>query len=68
VDEAKPDGGLKPQQLEVELPGRIVLDIWQVLKQDLALGNYSYEACVFHVLHKRVPHYSAEGELSLCWV
>ncbi len=38
-----------------ELIGRILLNVWQVLKSDVALSNYSYQSLAFHVLHRRVP-------------
>ena len=44
----------------IHITGRNVLNVWRILKSDIALTSYSYENFVFHVLHERVPYYSFE--------
>ena len=41
--------------------GRILLDLWKILRSEITLNIYTFENAVYHVLHERVPHY----ELSL---
>ncbi|KAJ8682714.1 hypothetical protein QAD02_018506 [Eretmocerus hayati] len=41
---------------EVRLPGRVVLDIWRVIKCELALTSFTFENCMFQVLNERVPY------------
>ena len=33
--------------------GRIVLNLWRILRSDMALNIYTLENVVFHVLHQR---------------
>ena len=40
---------------DVSLVGRIMLNVWRVLRNDISLQHYSFESWVFHVLHRRVP-------------
>ena len=37
----------------VHVTGRIVLNIWRLLRSELALTSYTLESCVYHVLHYR---------------
>ncbi|CAD5119813.1 DgyrCDS8397 [Dimorphilus gyrociliatus] len=39
------------------MPGRIVLNLWKVLRHELTLNIYTFENVHFHVLHRRVPKY-----------
>ncbi|KAG8982295.1 DNA polymerase zeta, partial [Tulasnella sp. 427] len=43
--------------------GRHVLNTWRIMRVEQSLTSYSMENVVFHILHRRVPHYSA-GTLS----
>lgn len=40
--------------------GRNVLNVWRILKSDVALNVYSFQNFVFHILHQRVPDYPFE--------
>nr|DBA26585.1 TPA: hypothetical protein GDO54_010826 [Pyxicephalus adspersus] len=40
---------------EINLVGRIVLNVWRMMKTEVALTNYSFENVAFHVLHQRFP-------------
>ena len=42
---------------ELVLSGRIVLNVWRLMRSELALTSYSAENLFFHVLHERVPKY-----------
>ena len=46
--------------------GRIVLNVWRLLRSELALTSYSFENTVFHVLHQRVPLFSP-AQLAAWW-
>ncbi|KAG5883182.1 hypothetical protein JTB14_018199 [Gonioctena quinquepunctata] len=51
---------------ELKITGRIVLDVWRLMRHEIALQSYTFESIVFHILHKRVPYYSFR-ELSFWW-
>jgi hypothetical protein len=36
--------------------GRILLNLWRIMKGEIKLGNYTFESCAAAVLRKRVPH------------
>ncbi|CAF1143805.1 unnamed protein product [Adineta ricciae] len=37
--------------------GRVLLDLWRILRSEITLNIYTFENAVYHVLHERVPHY-----------
>ncbi|KAM7395002.1 hypothetical protein PAMA_006648 [Pampus argenteus] len=43
---------------EINIIGRITLNLWRVMKTEATLNNYSFENVAFHVLHQRFPLYS----------
>ncbi|XP_028253994.1 DNA polymerase zeta catalytic subunit isoform X2 [Parambassis ranga] len=43
---------------EINIIGRITLNLWRVMKTEATLTNYSFENVAFHVLHQRFPLYS----------
>ncbi|XP_071956758.1 DNA polymerase zeta catalytic subunit-like [Antedon mediterranea] len=43
---------------EISIVGRIVLNLWRLLRHEVALTNYRFENVAFHVLHQRIPEYS----------
>ncbi|XP_059153946.1 uncharacterized protein LOC131939568 isoform X2 [Physella acuta] len=43
---------------EIQVAGRIVLNMWRVIKHEVALNVYTFENVVYHVLHRRIPLYS----------
>lgn len=49
-----------------KVTGRHVINIWRIIRSEVTLTSYSFENCVFHVLHQRVPHYSA-ASLTALW-
>jgi DNA polymerase zeta len=42
----------------IRVTGRHVINIWRAMRGELNLLQYSMENVVFHLLHRRVPHYS----------
>lgn len=40
---------------EVKLPGRIVLDIWRIMRPEIALLTYTFENVMYHVMNERIP-------------
>jgi DNA polymerase elongation subunit (family B) len=38
--------------------GRILLNLWRLLRKEVTLNLYSYENCHFHILHETVPKYT----------
>ncbi|XP_044025704.1 DNA polymerase zeta catalytic subunit isoform X2 [Siniperca chuatsi] len=43
---------------EINIIGRITLNLWRVMKTEVTLNNYTFENVAFHVLHQRFPVYS----------
>lgn len=50
----------------INVPGRIVLDIWRLMRHEIALQSYTLENIVYHILHKRLPLYTFK-DLSFWW-
>jgi DNA polymerase zeta len=42
----------------IRITGRHMINIWRAMRGELNLLQYTMENIVFHLLHKRVPHYS----------
>ncbi|XP_001949189.2 DNA polymerase zeta catalytic subunit [Acyrthosiphon pisum] len=51
---------------ELKIKGRIVLDVWRLLRHELAVQSYTFENMVYLILHQRVPNYSYQT-LSFWW-
>ncbi|XP_046849330.1 uncharacterized protein LOC124442867 isoform X2 [Xenia sp. Carnegie-2017] len=43
---------------EITITGRIILNVWRLMKHEVTLNVYSFENVSYHVLHERVPLYS----------
>ncbi|XP_034088737.1 DNA polymerase zeta catalytic subunit [Gymnodraco acuticeps] len=43
---------------EINIIGRITLNLWRVMKTEAALNNYTFENVAFHFLHQRFPLYT----------
>lgn len=41
------------------LPGRIILNIWRLMRGEMKLGIYTFENVIWNALHVRVPHFPA---------
>lgn len=52
--------------IEIKFTGRILLDVWRLMRHEIALQSYTFESIVYNVLHKRVPLYSYK-DLSFWW-
>ncbi|XP_019624970.1 PREDICTED: DNA polymerase zeta catalytic subunit-like [Branchiostoma belcheri] len=46
------------QMSEINIVGRIVINVWRLMRRELALNNYTFENVAFHAMHQRVPLYS----------
>lgn len=42
----------------VRTTGRHIINLWRAMRGELNLLQYTMENVVFHVLHRRIPHYS----------
>ena len=58
--------GEKDTPSEMIIVGRIVLNVWRLMKSEVALMSYSLENIMFHVLHRRVPQHSFK-KLTYWW-
>jgi len=43
----------------LSLPGRILLNVWRLLRHEVKLRTYTLENVAWHVLRRRVPHFPA---------
>ena len=41
----------------IRVTGRHMINIWRAMRSELNLLQYTMENVVFHVLHRRIPHY-----------
>nr|XP_031826946.1 DNA polymerase zeta catalytic subunit isoform X1 [Nomia melanderi] len=39
---------------DIKIPGRIVLDVWRIMRHEIALLNYTFENVMYHVLRERI--------------
>lgn len=51
---------------EIRLTGRIVINLWRLLRSEVALQSYSFENIMYHILHQRVALHSFKS-LTLWW-
>lgn len=47
-----------PIPLEVVIAGRVILNLWRILRSEISLNVYTFENCCFNILHERVPKYN----------
>ena len=40
---------------ELRVAGRIILNVWRLMRSEVALYSYTFESAAFHVLHRRLP-------------
>ncbi|KAK3703107.1 hypothetical protein QZH41_012654 [Actinostola sp. cb2023] len=40
---------------ELKIGGRIILNVWRLMRHEAALNIYTFENVAFHVLHERIP-------------
>uniref|UniRef100_A0A0A9YUF5 DNA polymerase n=1 Tax=Lygus hesperus TaxID=30085 RepID=A0A0A9YUF5_LYGHE len=57
---------LKMRDYDIKISGRILLNVWRMMKHEVSLMSYSFENMAYHILHTRVPHYSHQT-LTLWW-
>lgn len=53
-------------ETEFKLYGRILLDVWRLMRGEINLMSYSFENIMYHVLHRRYPLY-AKSKLTQLW-
>lgn len=51
---------------EYKLHGRILLDVWRLLRGEIALTSYSFENIMYHVMHRRCPSFTYD-KLTRLW-
>nr|XP_036219196.1 DNA polymerase zeta catalytic subunit [Bactrocera oleae] len=44
--------------IELKLCGRILLDVWRLMRSEIALTSYTFENVMYHILHKRCPSHN----------
>lgn len=53
--------------ISMTIPGRIILNVWRVMRSEVTLQRYTFENVSYHVLHQRFPFYSFQ-HLSQWWL
>ncbi|XP_052087606.1 uncharacterized protein LOC127724637 isoform X3 [Mytilus californianus] len=43
---------------EIHIVGRIVINLWRIMRHEVTLNIYTFENVIYHVLHQRTPKYS----------
>ncbi|XP_069743731.1 DNA polymerase zeta catalytic subunit isoform X2 [Narcine bancroftii] len=43
---------------EINIVGRIVLNVWRMMRSEVSLNNYTFENVAFHILRQRFPLFS----------
>ncbi|XP_035205983.1 uncharacterized protein LOC118181018 isoform X2 [Stegodyphus dumicola] len=43
---------------EISICGRIVLNVWRLIRKEITLNVYTFENVYYHVLHRRTPLYT----------
>jgi DNA polymerase elongation subunit (family B) len=56
---------IAPVPLELVIAGRVVLNLWRILRSEISLNIYTFENCCFHILNERTPKYSFNT--LTCW-
>lgn len=54
----KPGEFSTQQTSEFTVGGRIILNLWRLMRHEVALNGYTFEKVAYHVLHLRVPFYA----------
>eukprot|EP00112_Aurelia_sp_Birch-Aquarium-sp1_P026635 Seg958.6 transcript_id=Seg958.6/GoldUCD/mRNA.D3Y31 product="DNA polymerase zeta catalytic subunit" protein_id=Seg958.6/GoldUCD/D3Y31 len=65
-DRIEKDVYLYGQSSDVKIAGRVLLNVWRIMRSEVTLRLYSFENVAFHVLHERLPKYS-HRTLSAWW-
>ncbi|XP_055374297.1 DNA polymerase zeta catalytic subunit [Condylostylus longicornis] len=55
VEEDEPKESYTDLDHESKIYGRILLDVWRLLRSEIALTSYSFENVMYHILHRRIP-------------
>ncbi|XP_037034601.1 DNA polymerase zeta catalytic subunit isoform X2 [Bradysia coprophila] len=45
-------------EYEIKLSGRIFLNVWRLLRSEIALTSYTFENVMYHILHRRIPSHT----------
>lgn len=56
-DKADPHGYFARHTSELNVKGRVLLNVWRLLRHEVALTSYTFESTMFHILHLRVPKF-----------
>ncbi|XP_007426650.1 DNA polymerase zeta catalytic subunit isoform X1 [Python bivittatus] len=44
---------------EINIVGRVILNIWRIMRHEVTLTNYTFENVSFHILHQRFPLFTS---------
>lgn len=51
---------------DLRVTGRVVLDLWRLLRHEIAIQSYTIQSTVYEILHRRIPKYSFK-DLTIWW-
>ncbi|XP_044756178.1 DNA polymerase zeta catalytic subunit isoform X2 [Coccinella septempunctata] len=51
---------------DLKVTGRVVLDLWRLLRHEIALQSYTIQSTVYEILQRRIPKYSFK-DLTTWW-
>ena len=54
----KPTVEIAPVPHELVIAGRVVLNLWRILRSEISLNIYTFENCCFSILNERVAKYN----------
>lgn len=63
IDDAENENEI---ETDIKLYGRILLDVWRLLRGEIALTSYTFENIMYHILHRRYSLYS-KAKLTRLW-
>jgi len=46
--------------VDIEIGGRPLLNVWRLMRHEVALQSYTQQNLVYHLLNRRIPEYSDE--------
>lgn len=67
VDDDVPGEWWGHVEFEVKLCGRIFLDVWRLMRSEIALTSYTFENVMYHIIHRRYPVHDLK-DLTRLWI
>ena len=49
--------GVKEKGLSVRITGRLIMNVWKIIRSEVKTNQYSFHSSVYNVMHLRIPDY-----------